>query len=289
MTRAGTMAGARGAAGLLALAAAALLSGCAATGNPFARTADAAAGPGEPAAAASDRDTEAPEVFQATDLALWDGRPSLGGVWAASPDARDPERVVLRNPGNGKSVVGALFRRERLNPGPPLQISSDAADALGMIAGQPAKISVTALRREAAAKRAGDGAGEADGAGATAALPGDATSPVETKALAPAAPVKATGKAPGSAAPFAASAAQPAAGATRMAGGRVQIGIFSVEANARRAAAKLETAGLPAQVVAGRAQDKDFWRLNAGPAPDADALLARVKAQGFPDAFVVNR
>ena len=47
-----------------------------------------------------DRDVEAPDVFQVSDQALWDGRPSLGGVWVASPDAVDPERVILRNPAN---------------------------------------------------------------------------------------------------------------------------------------------------------------------------------------------
>ena len=94
------------------------------------------------------RDVEAPSVFNVTAEALWDGRPSLGGVWVASDKATDPERVILRNPANGKFVIGALFRREAFNPGPPLQISSDAAAALGMMAGAPATVSVTALRRE---------------------------------------------------------------------------------------------------------------------------------------------
>jgi rare lipoprotein A len=93
-------------------------------------------------------DVEVPDVFSATDQALWDGRPSLGGIWVASPDAVNPERVIIRNTGNGKSVTGALFRRERENPGPPLQMSSDAAEALGLLAGQPATVSVTALRRD---------------------------------------------------------------------------------------------------------------------------------------------
>ena len=78
-----------------------------------------------------DRDVEAPEVFQVTGQGLWDGRPSLGGVWVATPDAKDPERVLIRNTANGKFVIGALFKRERENPGPPIQISSDAAAALG--------------------------------------------------------------------------------------------------------------------------------------------------------------
>ena len=82
-----------------------------------------------------ERDVEAPDVFQVTGQGLWDGRPSLGGVWVAHPDATDPERVIIRNSANGKFVIGALFRRERANPGPELQVSSDAAEALGLLAG----------------------------------------------------------------------------------------------------------------------------------------------------------
>jgi len=95
-------------------------------------------------------DVEAPEIFQVTDTALWDGRPSLGGIWVASPDADDPERVLIVNTVSGQSVQGALFRRERDNPGPALQMSSDAAEALGILAGQPSEVRVTALRRKEA-------------------------------------------------------------------------------------------------------------------------------------------
>lgn len=94
------------------------------------------------------KDVEAPDVFQATDSALWDGRPSLGGIWVASPDVENPERVVMFNPATGKSITGALFKRERDNPGPRLQLSSDAAEGLGILAGQPTEIRVTALRKE---------------------------------------------------------------------------------------------------------------------------------------------
>ncbi|MEM7489788.1 MAG: SPOR domain-containing protein [Pseudomonadota bacterium] len=118
-----------------------------------------------------ERDVEAPEIFRAQDRALWDGRPSLGGVWVAAPNIRDPERVIIRNEENGKFVIGALFRRERDNPGPPLQLSSDAAVALGIIAGAPTSVDVVALRREEAeepapapevAIAASDDAAEAD-------------------------------------------------------------------------------------------------------------------------------
>ena len=95
-----------------------------------------------------ERDVEAPEVFAAAEEGLWDGRPSLGGVWVAHPDVTEPERVLIRNPANGKTVIGALFRREREIPGPRLQASSDAAVALGMLAGAPVTLDVVALRRE---------------------------------------------------------------------------------------------------------------------------------------------
>lgn len=110
------------------------------------------------------KDVEAPDVFQATDSALWDGRPSLGGIWVASPDVQNPERVVMFNPANGKSVTGALFKRERDNPGPRLQLSSDAAEALGILAGQPTEIKVTALRKEELAEEAPAAAAAADAA-----------------------------------------------------------------------------------------------------------------------------
>ncbi len=132
---------------IFGLAAAGLLMGCVNGGG----NATASDGPGLAAASSGKtggtREVEAPEVFQATDSALWDGRPSLGGIWVAAPDATNPERVLIFNPATGKSVTGALFRRERENPGPRLQLSSDAAEALGILAGQPTEIRVTALRK----------------------------------------------------------------------------------------------------------------------------------------------
>jgi cell division septation protein DedD len=119
----------------------AILAGCQAT------TGGGAGISGGARAQLVDRDVEAPEVFQTTERALWDGRPSLGGTWVASPDVTSPERVLMRNTENGETVVGALFRRERMNPGPPLQLSSDAAEALGVLAGSPVTLEVVALRR----------------------------------------------------------------------------------------------------------------------------------------------
>jgi rare lipoprotein A len=171
-----------------------------------------------PARATAAGDVEAPEIFQVTDSALWDGRPSLGGIWVASPDVTDPERVVMVNPATGKTVQGALFRRERDNPGPPLQISSDAAEALGMLAGQPAEIRVTALRRveaepapaEAAAPPAAEVAAAATEA-PEAATPDSGTPAADPSAEATAAAATAALAAAGTAADAAADAGADAA------------------------------------------------------------------------------
>lgn len=132
-----------------------LLASCEDGQNPFAaRSAtpdadtDAVQGSPMPAGRTVERDVEAPEAFSSSDQGLWDGRPSLGGIWVAHPDVTEPERVLIRNVANGRETTGALYRREREMPGPRLQVSSDAASALGMLAGAPTDMRVVALRRE---------------------------------------------------------------------------------------------------------------------------------------------
>lgn len=239
-----------------------------------------------------ERDVEAPEIFQITEQGLWDGRPSLGGVWVAHPDVTDPERVIIRNTENGSFVIGALFRRERDNPGPALQVSSDAADALQLLAGAPVSLNVTALRRE---EPAADAAGVADPA-----LALDPATPVT--GLGPAAVIEATPLDPivGAAAIEAAEAAPVAVEATPppvesvtsdLQRPFIQIGIFSVEANADGAAADLDANGLPSRVVEGQTQGRTFWRVLVGPATteaQREALLTQVKAEGFADAYFVS-
>ena len=163
---------------LFGLAAAGLLTGCVDSGGG----AGAGDGAGFAAAPAKKKsgaqDVEAPEVFEATESALWDGRPSLGGIWVAAPEVTNPERAIMFNPATGKSVTGALFKRERENPGPRLQLSSDAAEALGILAGQPTEIRVTALRKveveEAAPAEEAEAPATAEGQEAEPAKEGEA-------------------------------------------------------------------------------------------------------------------
>lgn len=128
---------------LLALGACQTTPGTPGSAEMSASAPAAAAGP---SSRVIERDVEAPEVFHVSETGLWDGRPSLGGVWVAHPNAHDPERVMIRNAATGQTVIGALFRRERENPGPRFQVSSEAANALGILAGAPTAIEVTALR-----------------------------------------------------------------------------------------------------------------------------------------------
>lgn len=129
-----------------------LLAACSESGNsPFGAsdkgTAEKSA-PKQVAKANPETDIKAPELFEAEEAGLWDGRPSLGGIWVAHPDVNEPQRVLIRNEANGREITGALFRRQRDVPGPRIQASSDAAEALGMLAGAPVKLNVIALVRE---------------------------------------------------------------------------------------------------------------------------------------------
>jgi len=243
-----------------------------------------------------ERDVEVPEVFQVTEAGLWDGRPSLGGVWVAHPDVTDPERVIIRNTSNNKFVIGALFRREREIPGPRVQASSDAAAALGMLAGSPVQLNVTALRRETVEEKpepTEQAAAPVDdeeitettldpiaGAAAAIAASEPATETATETAAAKPAPVVAA-PTPAPAKPKGSSLSKP----------YIQIGIFSVEKNADHTANQMRSAGMIPTVFEQTANSKPFWRVVVGPAQsksERSALLNKVKKAGFTDAYAVT-
>jgi len=242
-----------------------------------------------------ERDVEAPEVFQATDQGLWDGRPSLGGVWVAHPDATDPERVIIRNEENGRFVIGALFRRERENPGPIIQISSDAAAALEILAGDPATIQVTALRREEVEEPAPDAMASADPE--AAALPeGEAPATLAAAAITaePLDPIAEMASGAIAESEAATPAPTPASLPTGSSLDRpfVQIGIFSVQENANNTAQALRNVGLVPTIYDQESNGRRFWRVVVGPAPTASdraAVLESVRELGFEDAYFVTR
>ncbi len=243
-----------------------------------------------------ERDVEAPEVFQASDKGLWDGRPSLGGVWVAHPDVSEPERVIVRNADTGKFVIGALFKRERDNPGPSFQVSSDAAAALGMLAGAPGPLNVTALRRQEVPL-----SGEAPALDAPAALEAPeaiATSTLEDPISTASAaldrvetPLPVTNVVPTSAPATGPEAAPKPAKIPGLSKPYVQIGLFSVEDNADRNGTALRNAGILPTIRKEESSGKTYWRVVVGPAPNVAerrAMLAKVKKLGYADAYFVT-
>lgn len=320
---------------LTSATAVALIAGCQPT-SPGGATATRGASIGE-SVQLIERDVEAPEVFSANDRALWDGRPSLGGVWIAAPDVAGPERVIIRNEDNGKFVIGALFKRERANPGPTLQLSSDAAQALGILAGSPTVIDVVALRREEASAPTA-----AVAVPPPAAIAPDAPAPVDEEIVQTAAvdvtapgPVSASqsvdapraprgnifsrlfwrpaptppvvlsdadlpldpvgGVPAATAAVTATSLDAPPSPATASADASdaryVQIGLFSVEENARNTATSLSQAGIVPTVQEQESRGSTFWRVVVGPSTseaDRAAVIRKARAMGFEDAFAIR-
>jgi cell division septation protein DedD len=318
-----------------ALAVIGVLAGCEDGQNPLAGlgsglsgaaggSATAAAEGAAPAGEIIERDVESPSTFSATDEGLWDGRPSLGGVWVAHPDVTGPERVVIRNLATGKETTGALFRREREMPGPRIQVSSDAAAALGMVAGAPAELTVVAIVRErtTVAPPPGEAIAATPGSieatplaasetaaaavAAVAATPAPAPTATDRPASRPqpsAAPAAATpAPAPAPAAPTpaapapapappAAAPAAPAAQAPLAGGSFIQVGIFSQESNAEGTASTLRDAGIVPAVREQESNGKTVWRVLVGPvstASDRAALLEQVRELGFADAYVIR-
>ena len=303
-----------------------------------------------PAARVEIQEVERPDIFGTTELALWDGRPSLGGIWVAHPDVTDPERVRIENTTNGQTIEGALFRRERANPGPRIQLSSDAAAALAILAGQPTELIVVVLRQEeviiepapppvdesseatddeTSGETAGAAVAVAAAASAAATAPpkrpgfwqrfrqglqgkpeptdeaaaaaviessADASVPdVDTEPLDPLAAAAAaideaeedteTQEPPTTEAT--ATATEPAQSALK--NPFVQVGLFSVEANASAAAANLRQSGIVPTIANGANGDSQFWRVLVGPMTNANEqakVLAQVRGLGYSDAFL---
>lgn len=285
----------------VALCALFALAACSETFQPFAALGARAGHEGGAAPMGAtrliERDVEAPEIFEVTEEGLWDGRPSLGGVWVAHPTATDPERVIIRNEENGRFVIGALFRRERNNPGPELMVSSDAAAALNILAGDPTALQVTALRREEVADPVIAPSPEAE-ATLAAATDADTATPAFTATALddPMTTIAAAAIAQSEAerAPPRAAIAAPAPVTAGSALQRpfVQIGIFSVEENANNTGQALRTAGLIPTIYDQTSNGRRFWRVVVGPASTADerdAILASVRGLGFADAYFVTR
>ena len=217
-----------------------------------------------------ERDLEAPDVVNISEAGLWDGRPSLGGIWVAHPDAKDPEKVIIRNPQNGKFVIGALFGREREFSGPSLQLSSDAADALGILAKQPTNVSVVALRSRTVPEETPE------------------AEMVETQVIEESLdPIQKNAET----AIASSDTPTPTPKPSSLIKPYLQIGIFGVEANARGSVSSMNTKGLSASMSKLTMNNKPFWRVIVGPAATTTEMTAMRKTvtdAGFADAYAVK-
>ncbi|HEU0223416.1 MAG TPA: SPOR domain-containing protein [Paracoccaceae bacterium] len=270
-----------------------------------------------------ERDRAAPQVFETTTTGLWDGRPTPGGAWAAHPLAAEPVRVRITNLASGQSVTGALIPPEPASGGRPVQLSSAAAQAIGMEPGRPAPLRIVALRREvvppavatapgetvpvpeadAAAPRAGGTdlaalAGPGQAAPAPPADPGSATGPAAAPApppplVPPAAPEPRPAMAAARAEPQPDVAIEPppARPSGTLETPYVQVGLFRRSENAARLRQELEAAGFPVRSVERRIDGRVFTRVLVGPAAseaELGDLLRSMRGRGFRDAIPVS-
>lgn len=272
-----------------------------------------------------EKDVEAPDVFQMRAKGLWDGRPSLGGIWVAVPDDVQPDRVRITNLENGKRIIGSLFTHDVSIQGPPILLSSDAAAAVGLVAGSPTDIEIVVLRREtvevvsqepigpdADIPDSEDGdqqlAEDGDTTGpegiATAALESSVLSAIEEteapeaaapETAAPAAAVEPapedtpTAEAPAQVATPADAAPAPIPSAIK--NPYVQVATVSSPKSANDIVKKLQAGGVAAETRISSSGGKNSFRVVVGPVSTAEeqsAQVNKIRGLGFKDAFPVK-
>ena len=203
-----------------------------------------------------ENDVEAPEIFNAEGLAYWDGQSSLGGVWITHPNVDQATRVLIKDKYGGKSVIGAIFNRSGEDNEKRMLLSSEAAASLGVEANENRIITVTALR---ALKTVKSIKNKSDVKSAESKVVSPQNSGGENIALSK---------------PY------------------IQVGIFSIEQNARNTAEVMHQLNIQPTVKEQTSRNKTFWRVIVGPAVDMNersTLLQKVKAVGFGDAYAVSK
>ena len=238
----------------------------------------------------TEREVLRPDLYADTAMAIWDGRPSIGGIWVANPNVNQAERVRIRNTATGVTTTGALFAREASIPGPPFLMSGEAATLLGAEPGVPVQLEVTAVRREIVTT--------VGGATALATLPADPdTTPAILQQATPL-PEQQSTPAPAPAEPPAETASQPVAVAAQaiptastLRGPYVQVGAFSVPANATRLVERLERMGYTARTVEQQGRTRILTRVLVGPAQtqaEHNELMSQLRSDGFSDILAAS-
>ena len=203
-----------------------------------------------------ENDVEAPEIFNAEGLAYWDGQSSLGGVWITHPNVDQATRVLIKDKYSGKSVIGAVFNRSGKEDEKRMLLSSEAAASLGVEANENRVITVTALRALKTVKS------------------------IKNKSYAKNSETKVI------------SGQNSESENITLKKPYIQVGIFSIEQNARNTAEVMQQLNIQPTVKEQTSRNKIFWRVIVGPAVDMNersTLLQKVKAVGFGDAYAVSK
>jgi hypothetical protein len=111
-----------------------LLSACDRPGNPDALTVVL-------------EETEEPGAFYREGLARRTASTDAPGLWAVVGNLPRPESATIRNPRTGAETTVALFAARRPVAATDIELSAQAADALG-IGAEPVAVTVTAVRVE---------------------------------------------------------------------------------------------------------------------------------------------
>ena len=211
-----------------------------------------------------ENDVEAPEIFNAEGLAYWDGQSSLGGVWITHPNIDQPTRVLIKDKYGNSSVIGAIFNRSSDIDEKRMLLSSEAAASLGVKKNENRIITVTALR---ALKTIESSKNITESDTIETVATSDKT--VETESM-----------------------NSQNATAIDLAKPYIQVGIFSIEQNARNTAEVMHQLNIKPTVKKQTSRNKSFWRVIVGPAGNINersTLLQKVKAVGFGDAYAVPK
>ena len=89
---------------------------------------------------------EKPKILNISAFVFWDGEQTLGGNWISHPDVDSPERVLIKNKANGKSIFGAIFQQTKKSNTGSAKISSDAAHSLNINKNEQTEVKIIAVR-----------------------------------------------------------------------------------------------------------------------------------------------
>ncbi|MDG1458869.1 MAG: SPOR domain-containing protein [Pseudoprimorskyibacter sp.] len=211
-----------------------------------------------------------------SDTGVWDGTQYLGGIWVTHPAASSPEWVVIRNASTGREAIGVLYPGDQ-EDFPPIRLSSDAAQTLGLGANRRAAIQIVA-----------DHGSQLHNAALTNQGAGLSTTPPIVDATNQPTPAPAISNPTSSLSQYAPSRSIRPEMAPLAGNSRLQIAVFSNRSNAERAVRALRDRGVPAQVRRVSRGTTVLYNVDTPPIrTDAarNRLLSLARVLGFRDAY----